>query len=362
MNAFSTATRKPAASGFTPVSSSVLQRKCACGKDASGSKCEECRKKGALQRMAKGAGISSAVPPIVHDVLRTPGQPLERNIRSHFETRFGRDFSGVRVHADARAAESADAVNAQAYTVGRDIVFNRGFYAPGTAHGRNLLAHELTHTVQQNLASPSSQLTIDNNPELERQADSAVSGDAASIDAVAGRTGGGVLARTIVTDDGPVTGAKDNPPSDKPNKKPKAAPAAQTAKCDQMPGGSTDCEIDPQTGTPTGKVTHEVTDTNPCSRPCVEKHEAVHVKQLKTFCPQLRDCYLDADKGRRDPSDCIKMAIFGTKERECAAYKVSVPCMENQIKNSPACQSETNKKYAARKLASEKCFRDANCG
>ena len=65
------------------------------------------------------------------------------------EPRFGHDFSGVRVHTDARAAESAWSVNALAYTVGRDVVFGTGQYAPGTSGGRRLLAHELTHVVQQ---------------------------------------------------------------------------------------------------------------------------------------------------------------------------------------------------------------------
>ena len=65
------------------------------------------------------------------------------------ESRFGHDFSRVRVHTDARATDSALAVNAQAYTVGRDVVFGVGEYAPGAHTGKSLLAHELTHVVQQ---------------------------------------------------------------------------------------------------------------------------------------------------------------------------------------------------------------------
>ncbi len=65
------------------------------------------------------------------------------------EPRFGHDFSGVRVHTDSRAAESARAVNAHAYTVGNDIVFAPGKYQPDAHSGRELLAHELAHTVQQ---------------------------------------------------------------------------------------------------------------------------------------------------------------------------------------------------------------------
>ena len=78
------------------------------------------------------------------------GQPLPASVRAVLEPRFGYDFSQVRIHTDARAAESARAVNALAYTVGRDIVFGVGQYAPGTSRGQRLMAHELTHVVQQN--------------------------------------------------------------------------------------------------------------------------------------------------------------------------------------------------------------------
>ncbi len=77
------------------------------------------------------------------------GQPLDPAIRAFMEPRFGYDLGQVRVHADAKAAESARATNALAYTVGRDIVFGVGEYAPQTEQGRRLLAHELTHVVQQ---------------------------------------------------------------------------------------------------------------------------------------------------------------------------------------------------------------------
>jgi hypothetical protein len=82
-------------------------------------------------------------------VLRSPGQPLDAATRVFMEPRFGHNFSRVRVHTDARAAESARAVGAAAYTVGYDIVFGEGQFEPGTRNGRQLLAHELTHVVQQ---------------------------------------------------------------------------------------------------------------------------------------------------------------------------------------------------------------------
>jgi len=93
------------------------------------------------------------VPPIVHEVLRSPGQPLDAATRAFMEPRLGHNFSQVRVHTDTRAAESAAAVNALAYTVGRDVVFGAGQYAPATGVGQRILVHELTHVLQQRQAS-----------------------------------------------------------------------------------------------------------------------------------------------------------------------------------------------------------------
>ena len=87
-------------------------------------------------------------------IMRSSGEPLSTPARAFFEPRFGHDFSKVRVHTDARAAESAKAINARAYTLGRDVVFGAGQYAPETREGKRLLAHELTHVVQQNTATP----------------------------------------------------------------------------------------------------------------------------------------------------------------------------------------------------------------
>ena len=102
-----------------------------------------------LQRTQGRPEAAGEAPASVHETLRSPGQPLDRQSRAFFEPRFGRDLSQVRVHADARAAESAHAVTARAYTVGPRVVFGRGQYAPRTTDGRRLLAHELAHTLQQ---------------------------------------------------------------------------------------------------------------------------------------------------------------------------------------------------------------------
>jgi uncharacterized protein DUF4157 len=131
---------------FTSAAPALLHRKCACGGSPGLSgECEECQKS-RLQRTPVNA----------------PGQPLDAATRSAFEPRFGHDFSQVRVHADAQAAKSAEALHADAYTVGRDIVFANGKYSPETSEGRKLLAHELTHVAQQPAPSaPTGELTID---------------------------------------------------------------------------------------------------------------------------------------------------------------------------------------------------------
>jgi hypothetical protein len=163
-----------------PSQSGILQRKCACGGAAGMSgECEECRKKG--KGMLQRAFLSSRgretetegeVPPIVHEVLRSPGQPLEPATRAFMESRFGHDFSRVRVHTNSLAARSAEAVAAHAYTVGSDLVFASGRYAPGRRDGQRLLAHELAHVVQQDEARAVDPLTIqDASDPAERAAD-----------------------------------------------------------------------------------------------------------------------------------------------------------------------------------------------
>jgi len=94
------------------------------------------------------------VPPIVYEVLRLPGEPLDRQTRDLMEPQFGHDFGTVRVHRDDKAATSALAVGALAYTVGSELVFASGLYAPGTTAGQHLIAHELAHVVQQGAAKP----------------------------------------------------------------------------------------------------------------------------------------------------------------------------------------------------------------
>jgi len=134
------------------------QRRPGCGCSGECPKCQA-EQRGQSHRPVQTKGVRAddatrtEASPIVHDVLRTPGHLLHRAIRTSIERRFGHDFRHVRVHTDAGAAKSAREVNALAYTVGRDIVFGAGQYAPQTPAGRRLLAHELTHVVQQGQAT-----------------------------------------------------------------------------------------------------------------------------------------------------------------------------------------------------------------
>jgi hypothetical protein len=171
-----------------------LQRKCACGSTPGPTgECEACKKKrlglqtklainhpgdiyeqeadriadqvmaapphsrisGVGRRIQRFSGQSNghadAAPASVDQALASRGSPLESVLRQDMEQRFGHDFSRVRVHSDAAASQSALDVNAHAYTVGNNIVFGAGRFAPGTRTGQHLLAHELTHVTQQPL-------------------------------------------------------------------------------------------------------------------------------------------------------------------------------------------------------------------
>lgn len=177
---------KPQPAPTPPLTAGVvLQRKCACGQHTiAGAECQECGKQ-RLQRSALSTSEPRVAPSIVNEVLRSPGHPLDHQTRATMERRLGSqppahsaseaerqadsaanalgthqnktqpyDFTHVRVHTDGRAAESARAVNARAYTVGHDIVFGENYYSPATARGQNLIAHELTHVVQQAHTGP----------------------------------------------------------------------------------------------------------------------------------------------------------------------------------------------------------------
>lgn len=146
------------------VASGILHRKCACGQHTGGAKCPACKGKG-VEADAKAASCGT------RDL--GPGRPIEGQSRRFMESRFGRDFSAVRVHTDPAAQSSAASVNARAYTSGSDIVFGRGEYALQSFEGRHLLAHELTHVLQQRGhlgRQPKAMLSTPGDP-AEREAD-----------------------------------------------------------------------------------------------------------------------------------------------------------------------------------------------
>jgi phage-related protein len=173
--------------------SALVQRECACG-----GTCSACQQKGVeeeesqlLQRQVSGAGAAGGVVDAGVIPSDSAGQPLDRGTREFMEPRLGSNFSDVRVHTDTRAAQSSDALAADAYTSGRDIYFAAGKYAPSTREGQHLLAHELTHTVQQEngampaAASPVGGVMVGDatdhlETEAERAADAVTEGSSAA--------------------------------------------------------------------------------------------------------------------------------------------------------------------------------------
>jgi hypothetical protein len=174
----------------TPVQRGILRRKCDCGQHTiAGGECNTCKNKtsGALQRSAINHVPANDVPSVVHDVLNSPGQPLDTVTRAFMEPRFGHDFSRVRVHTDSRAAQSAQEVNALAYTVGNQLVFAPRQYEPNSQRGKKILAHELMHVVQQGagVSGVQSKLSIGeagdaSEHQADRVADAVVAGESVS--------------------------------------------------------------------------------------------------------------------------------------------------------------------------------------
>lgn len=165
---------------LSPGSSSKAQRK---------SEHRERDEEKELRRKEQDGKMDSPAfaPPIVHEALNSPGQLMDPDTRAFMESRLGHDFGDVRVHAGGKAASAARAIEARAYTVGHDIVFGAGEYAPATSAGQKLIAHELAHAAQQGArAIPSGRLAV-NSPHAgaEREAKAAsgfaLAGQRASI-------------------------------------------------------------------------------------------------------------------------------------------------------------------------------------
>lgn len=157
-------------------SSDAIHRKC----DACEEEEDEVAEKPVMRKEAFASAAPApppdGTPPTIRNVINSGGQPLDLETRSFFEPRFGTDFGHVRIHSGTKAAESARSVNALAFTSGRDIVFGAGRFAPDTNEGRRLIAHELTHVVQQ---SGSGEISV--SPGSEKLGSSLISASKASI-------------------------------------------------------------------------------------------------------------------------------------------------------------------------------------
>ncbi|PPD31599.1 MAG: hypothetical protein CTY21_11980, partial [Methylomonas sp.] len=143
---------KPDQSNSMVLSQGFIQRKCACGKQTpGGEECSLCKMKRLRLQKRSISGGNGGLENLTaaNEAVNSPWVPLDAATRSALEPYFGHDFSRVRIHAGMKSAESAKAENALAYTSGNHIVFGAGQYAPRSASGMNLLAHELTHVIQQ---------------------------------------------------------------------------------------------------------------------------------------------------------------------------------------------------------------------
>jgi hypothetical protein len=140
---------------LSPSPAAVAQRKCGCGGSASnsGEVCASCADAQKIQAKPNGSNQQNTpTTGILGGNGFGRGRPLDSEIRSFMETRFNRDFCDVRVHTDTQAAATAASINARAFTLNNDVVFAEGQYKPSSDHVKRLIAHELTHVVQQGQA------------------------------------------------------------------------------------------------------------------------------------------------------------------------------------------------------------------
>jgi hypothetical protein len=153
-----------------------------------------------LQAKATSGHLSEVNPHLESHIqsLNRSSQPLPESTRAYFEPRFGRDFSQVRLHTDTQAVESAQAVNARAFTMGSDVVFGAGQYAPEASDGRRLMAHELAHVVQQGEIS---KLRVKLSDAIQRQeAESAPAAAQVAASARTRFTGSNFTGATVIAD------------------------------------------------------------------------------------------------------------------------------------------------------------------
>lgn len=296
-----------------------------------------------LRRSPAGPGPTN-VPRLVHDVLSTPGERLNASVRSYFEPRLGHDFGRVLVDIEPSAAESVRAVGAQAYTVGQHVESGAGVYAPGTAEGRRLIAHELTHTRQQRdatlrMAAALPVGAVDDS--AEREADQV----AAAVE------GGGPYLPVPWGPGGQV--ATGPPPRPAPHgfghdfswvpihigvhQAPAAAPwlwaLSGEKPCSPTWFGETSPEVDDK-GRFTGQLIVKLNDAelkDPCVRACVQEHEQVHVERLTPIVKRIAACDREAGDHPEKAGRCNAMATRDLAAEhapgECAAYRRSFTCL-----------------------------------
>jgi len=252
---------------------------------------------------------SGSIPTAVFDVLRSAGRPLDGRTRSAMESVFGHDLRDIRIHSDSAAATSADAVGALAYTVGSDVVLGRG-YTEHSAAGAGLLAHELTHALQQRRGQSggTSSLAIDDSPALEAEADHWA--DRARK----------TFAHQPHLDAGAVRRPADH-----------RCAAGQACSVEELVDhqghGTTTC--DPVTGSMNVAVTEH------CAGDCVARHEAVHVGDRQACCTRASACITAAAGDPAREAACE--ATYDTWHpqlsdwTECRAYTTEVACLNSLI-------------------------------
>jgi hypothetical protein len=195
--------RMPAGQTVALTAAPQVSRKCA--------QCEEGHEV-QLKRADPARGPAGEAPALVRQVLNSPGRPLDATTRAYFEPRFKYDFSAVRVHTDAQATESARQVNSLAYAIGTNVVFRSDTYAPDTPAGKGLLAHELTHVVQQRHAAANGPLALGRPGDLaEQEAELAANGVMSGRQA-AFPAGSENAARVVRRSPGPRTPPTPSPP------------------------------------------------------------------------------------------------------------------------------------------------------
>jgi hypothetical protein len=233
-----------------------------------------------------------------------------------------------------------------------------------------MLAHELTHVVQQGqgdwAGAVPAQLDVGHPGDAwEVEADAAASRLSSGEAVPGGRVSGGSPIRLqrqpLACFESSVEEFRRAPVCTPPSRVVQPGQRPEQV-CGVFPGGSTDCEIEEATGKLTGKIKRVVEETDPCVRPCVELQERVHERQLRALnlCSGLQACWEAAERGQRPPTDCWKMAMRGP-ELECEAYQASVLCLEERLATAPACADPVRFHYAQDVLEGEKCYLQYNC-